>query len=218
MLPRKILRKNYRDLVESLNSVILRWKPTGEITFFNKYAQSFFGYSEDEILGKNVMILTPQRDSLGNDLTNLAENILKSPEKYVTNENENVRRNGERVWVQWTNKAIIDEAGNIREILVVGTDVTAKKQAEIALQKSVERYRLLAETMLQGVVYQDATGKIITMNPAAQRILGKTAEEFWAAHLWTRNSTPCERMARHSLVSIIPRWWRCEQVKPLPTL
>ena len=91
------LRKNYRDLVESLNSIILRWKPTGEITFFNKYAQSFFGYSEDEILGKNVMILTPQRDSLGNDLTNLAENILKSPEKYVTNENENVRRNGERM-------------------------------------------------------------------------------------------------------------------------
>jgi len=182
------LKKNYRDLVDSLNSIILRWKPPGEITFFNKYAQSFFGYSEDEILGKNVMILTPQRDSLGNDLTNLAQDILKSPEKYVTNENENVRRNGERVWIQWTNKAIIDEAGNVREILVVGTDVTAKKQAEIALQKSVEHYRLLAETMLQGVVYQDATGKIITMNPAAERILGKTPEEFLGSTRARRNS------------------------------
>ncbi len=172
------LRKNYRDLVDNLNSIILRWKPTGEITFFNKYAQSFFGYSEEEILGKNVMILAPQRDSLGKDLTHLAEDILKFPEKYVTNENENVRKNGERVWIQWTNKASVDEAGNIREILVVGTDVTKKKQTEIALQKSAERHRLLAETMLQGVVYQDAAGKIITMNPAAERILGKTPGEF----------------------------------------
>ncbi len=41
-----------------------------------------------------------------------------------------------------------------------------------------EHYRLLFETMLQGVVYQDADGKIISMNPAAERILGKTPEEF----------------------------------------
>jgi PAS domain S-box-containing protein len=35
-----------------------------------------------------------------------------------------------------------------------------------------ERYRLLAETMLQGVVHHDVTGRIIAMNPAAERILG----------------------------------------------
>ena len=41
-----------------------------------------------------------------------------------------------------------------------------------------ENYRLLFETMRQGVVYQDVDGKIISMNPAAERILGKTPEEF----------------------------------------
>ncbi len=41
-----------------------------------------------------------------------------------------------------------------------------------------EHYRLLFETMLQGVVYQDADGKIISMNPAAERILGKNPAEF----------------------------------------
>jgi PAS domain S-box-containing protein len=41
-----------------------------------------------------------------------------------------------------------------------------------------EHYRVLSQTMLQGVVYQDSDGKIVSMNPAAERILGKSPAEF----------------------------------------
>ena len=47
-----------------------------------------------------------------------------------------------------------------------------------ALRASEERYRVVAESMLQGVVHQDADGRIIAMNPAAEHILGKTQAEF----------------------------------------
>ncbi len=40
------------------------------------------------------------------------------------------------------------------------------------IQENEERYRLLFETMTQGVVYQDSEGKIVSANPAAERILG----------------------------------------------
>lgn len=52
------------------------------------------------------------------------------------------------------------------------------KASEEALRGSEERHRVLAETMLQGVVHQDASGTIISMNPAAERILGKNREDF----------------------------------------
>ena len=45
----------YRNLVESINTTILRWKPTGEIIFINQYGQDFFGFTEAEIIGKSVM-------------------------------------------------------------------------------------------------------------------------------------------------------------------
>ena len=57
-------------------------------------------------------------------------------------------------------------------------DVTERRVAEEALRESEERYRLLHDTMLQGVVYQDADGTIVSMNPAAKRILGKEPEDF----------------------------------------
>lgn len=57
-------------------------------------------------------------------------------------------------------------------------DITVRKSADATLHESEERYRLLAETMLQGVVHQDANGTIISMNPAAERILGKSHAQF----------------------------------------
>ena len=53
-----------------------------------------------------------------------------------------------------------------------------RHNAERQLSENQERYRVLVETMLQGVVHQDANGKIISMNPAAERILGKNREQF----------------------------------------
>ena len=57
------------------------------------------------------------------------------------------------------------------QFAVAFTDINERKASE-------ERHRLLVETMLQGVVQQDASGTIIAMNPAAERILGKTSDQF----------------------------------------
>ena len=57
-------------------------------------------------------------------------------------------------------------------------DVTEKRQMLDALRETEERNRNLVESMSQGVVFQDANGRITTMNPAAVRILGGTADEL----------------------------------------
>ncbi len=121
----------YRALVQDANSIILRMDTNGRVTFFNEFAQSFFGYEEDEILSKNVVgTIVPKADSAGRDLEAMILDIGLNPEDYSSNENENIRRNGQRVWVSWTNKAIKDEKGRIIEILCVGNDITEHKQTE----------------------------------------------------------------------------------------
>ncbi len=57
-------------------------------------------------------------------------------------------------------------------------DVTERKRDEDALRASEGRFRLLHDTTLQGVVYHDGDGTITSMNPAAERILGKRPKDF----------------------------------------
>ncbi|HCA26960.1 MAG TPA: hypothetical protein DEP05_04860, partial [Betaproteobacteria bacterium] len=47
-----------------------------------------------------------------------------------------------------------------------------RRRAEQSLRDSEEKHRLLFETMSQGVVYQDARGRILSANPSAEAILG----------------------------------------------
>lgn len=126
----------YRELVQNANSIILRMDPHGAITFFNEFAQKFFGYSEEEILGRNIVsTIVPPTDAAGQDLAAMIMAIGKNPERFSNNENENMKCNGERVWIAWTNKGILDEHGNIREILCVGNDITERKEAEALLAR-----------------------------------------------------------------------------------
>lgn len=129
--------QNYCELVEFANSIILRWDRHGKIVFMNKFGSDFFGYTEDELVGKNVVgLLIPRTDHAGRDLELMIREIATYPERYIKNQNENIRRNGERVWISWTNRPIFDRNGVVSEILSIGNDHTELKKAEDELVRS----------------------------------------------------------------------------------
>ncbi len=123
--------KKYKELVESANSIILRFTSDGTITFFNEFAQRFFGYTEEEIIGKKLVdTIVPPTETTGRNLKEMLEDIVRNPDTYINNENENLCRDGTRVWISWTNKAVTDTQGAVIEILSVGKDITAQKRAD----------------------------------------------------------------------------------------
>ncbi|HSH17146.1 MAG TPA: PAS domain S-box protein, partial [Verrucomicrobiae bacterium] len=135
--------RKYRELVENANSIILRWNAEGRITLLNEFGQRFFGYSAEEILGRHVLeTIVPDAESSGRDLQRLMEEICADPKAFEQNINENIRRNGERVWISWTNRIVWDEHGRVREILSIGTDITDQRKAELALQMLNETLEL----------------------------------------------------------------------------
>lgn len=129
--------KNYRDLVNSVNSIILRWDAGGRIVFMNPYGLTLFGYEAAELIGKNVVgTIVPESESVSRrDLVQLMEAIRQDPDAFRNNENENLTKEGRRVWIYWTNRAITDDEGRIVEILSVGNDITGRREMEAELRR-----------------------------------------------------------------------------------
>lgn len=171
--------EKYRVLVESANSIILRMDPLGNVTYFNEYAANFLGYSKDEIVGKNIIdTIVPRIDSKGKDLTSMVLDMCANPEKYENNENENICKDGTRVWVAWTNKTILDKEGRCVEILCIGNDITSRKQAEEKLKESEEKFRLHYEDIPVMYFTVDGSGIVAAVNKYGANQLGYEPEEL----------------------------------------
>ncbi len=168
----------YRELVEHANSIILKWDEAGNITFFNEFAQRFFGYEESEILGKNVIgTIVPHYESTGRDLERLIEDIDVNPHLYANNVNENMRRDGERVWVAWTNKPIRNDGGRVVGVLCIGNDITERREAEAALQRSEAKFRAVVENSHDGIMFLDAHARISYLSLSYARVTGYAPED-----------------------------------------
>jgi PAS domain S-box-containing protein len=198
-------RRMFETMVDNANSVILRIDLDGRITYLNRFAETFFGYSREEMMGRSVQeTIIPEIDSEGKVLRQLMKDIVDNPAKYASNENENIKKDGTRVWLSWSNKPIFDDTGNAKEILCVGNDITALKNAQRdlasyrdrleeqvesrtqELRESESRYRFLFEespagalVMGPGGVIQDISSSLAeSLGYSRREIIGRTAVSF----------------------------------------
>ncbi len=172
-------RERYRDLVETANSIILTWDIKGNVTFLNQYAEQFFGFSKEELIGRNIVgTIVPPVESSGRDLERLMNDIRNVPDSFRDSENENITKDGRRVWVRWANRAITDERGKKIGILSIGNDITARKRTEEALRESENRYKVIVESQAEFVVRYLPGGIITFVNDTLCRYVKMAREDL----------------------------------------
>jgi PAS domain S-box-containing protein len=145
----------YREMMQNAQSIIIRMDMQGTITFFNTYALAFFDFSPEDVIGKNVVgTIVPQKTRAGHDLSMMANDIGFNAEGYAINVSENVRRNGDRVWIAWINKAIRDPQGHISEILCIGNDITDRRQTgQVRISTDTWKDQVVADTDVRDEVF-----------------------------------------------------------------
>ena len=152
----------HRALVENSNSIVLEMDTLGRVIYFNPFAQQFFGYTEQEILGSSVVgTIVPETDSAGRDLKSFIADLLKYPDTYSISENENMRRSGERVWVAWTNKGQFDKDNKLVGVLCTGIDRTEHERAAVLLEEKTRSEAAQAERIRLARDLHDAVSQTL---------------------------------------------------------
>ena len=157
----------YRTLVEAANCIILRRDIVGTIKYINEYGLTFFGFqSETEMVGRNISgtIIKDSDDTTVSDLITWMDSRNKSAQLSMFQESQNIRNDGVEVWISWSNCPILDDSGNLIEVLSIGIDITERKQIESRLEEFVSLQRATFESIADGVVAVDRIGHVNSYN------------------------------------------------------
>lgn len=120
------------------------------ITAWNPSAEQIFGYTQEEMVGKDARIIIPE------DIQGLMEETW---EKLVTKQggtrgvNKNIRKDGELITCDWYNTPLVDKHGRVIGIASLVQDITNQKDYEegliFAKEKAEESDRLKSEFLAQ---------------------------------------------------------------------
>ena len=135
------------NIVESSNDAIITKSLDGIITSWNKGAEQIYGYTAEEILGKNMTTLVPFPSD--HEMEALIERIKKG-EKVEHYETLRLRKDGIIINVSLSLSPVFDVTGKLTAISAIVKDITRSKKAEEALRKSKEQYQTLFNSISEG--------------------------------------------------------------------
>ncbi len=187
----RVSEERFRTLVQDLHIGIVLLGPSDETLFANRAVLDIFGVREDEVLGKSTAQF--QDIAIREDGQEIQFGEIPGPraiatKKPVHGEVVGWRRAGasEILWTLVDAIPHLTQQGEVANVILSISDITERKRAEEALQRSEERFRTLVESLHVGVALMGPRAEILFANRAAleifglslEEVLGKTSEEF----------------------------------------
>jgi two-component system sensor kinase FixL len=168
--------ERWRSIIQSAVDGIVLIDARGRIEAFNPAAERLFGYTEAEVLGRNVSMLMPSPYHEEHD-GYLARYLATGDARIIGigREVTGRRRDGSVFPLHLS----VGEAsvGGERKFTGILHDLSARVRLEEQLRASEARWRSIVESAVDGIVVIDRTGHIEAFNPAAERLFGHAERE-----------------------------------------
>ena len=143
---REALRRSeerYRNVYNTAPLAFVIWDRDCCITGWNKCAEKFFGWSREEVIGRNFFeFLIPQRTRP--HVEEIVAGLLRG-ELPSTSINENLTKGGEIVLCEWNNSILYDSEGRVEGAISLALNITDRRRSEEALWKVNRALKMLSE-------------------------------------------------------------------------
>jgi two-component system sensor kinase FixL len=164
------------SIIDSVVDGIIVIDTTGVIESFNPGAERLFGYTQAEVVGRNVTMLMPSPYHEEHD------GYL---DRYVTTGAAKIIGVGREVSGRRRDGSVFPLHLSVGEMLVAGErkftgmvhDLSERVALEQRLRASEARWRSIIQSAVDGIVVIDAHGRIEAFNPAAERLFGYAERE-----------------------------------------
>jgi two-component system cell cycle sensor histidine kinase/response regulator CckA len=162
-----------RFLAGSLREMVLAYDMNRKLIYANPAVETLTGYSVTEMETEQFICWVDPRDR--GRMMQLWETLFQG-DSFEDAEYRLITKDGRSKWAMASWGPIRDGYG--RQVGIQGSerDVTGRKQAELALSESEERFRSVLESILEWVWEADREGRITYTNSAIEPITGRSRE------------------------------------------
>ncbi len=181
----------YRRFVETALEGIWAINPEHETTFVNERMASVLGYAPQQMLGRKVEDFIFEEDLPAHRWRMQSRQQGKGGQY----EHRFRRADGREVWTLVSATAIVSERGQFGGSFAMFTDITERKRAIGALQRSEQRYRALFEGSPVGIGLATLEGHILMANRAMEELFGYSAQELEHLDIADLYEDPNDRIA-----------------------
>ena len=166
--------KRLRDIADNVPALIGEHDVETRYQFANRAYKDWFGVDQASLLGKTIA------QGVSDEALAEVRPHVEAALRGETVSYERLSKIGRRLQVWVVPRR--DETGVVSGFYTLGSDITARVQAEEALRQSEERYRAVLEDQDEVVVRFDAEGNVTYANTACHRLVGLPPEQFALAH------------------------------------
>jgi PAS domain S-box-containing protein len=153
----------------------------GDIVSWNPMAEKLFGYTQEEVIGKNLDDVVAQDEALHAEASEYTyQGIHEGKRVYATT--KRTRKDGSLVDVELSGGPVIVR-GKIVGYVGIYQDISERMRYEEELRYQKEYYEALIVNNPVAVVSVDLKGNIVSWNPVAEELFGYTQEEVLSKNL-----------------------------------
>src|SRR5690348_16303881 len=168
-----------RLLLDENPDAVIITTASGTVVHWSRGAERMYGYEPAEVLQRRLSDLLLARGADA-ELARLREEAFRLGS--ATGEGVRLRKDGTTIHVDVSVKTIPDANGEVQYLFVTHKDVTALKVLRDA--KLIEaKFGSLLESVPDGIVMSNSTGRIVLANTQAERLFGYKCGELRGASI-----------------------------------